>query len=123
MYAYIVMFLLMAWCIGENRPLPPSKPSNACWIFPAICWKFFIGTLLHLSMLLICLLMASALPGGSCIVKASPLKIHPKISLLDVNNPSSCFSFFSEIGSPSEWPVTLGGGKIAWMPCIILLDR
>ena len=102
----------MAWWIGEKRPLPPGRPSDACWIFPAICWKSFSGTFLCFNMFLICLLMASAFPSGSSIVKASPSKIHPKISFLVVNNPSSCLSFFSEIGSPPAWPVMLGGGRL-----------
>ena len=113
---------LAALYIGASRPLPFGIPMLACISLPCNFWNVFSGTAFFLYVLLISSCNFVCLSVGSCIVYVSPLMIHPRISFFVSQSHSSCFSFFSETGSPPLWFVICGDGKMECIPCSIALD-
>ena len=86
--------------IPVKSPRPPGIPIDAWCRTPASFWKSLRGTHFFFLIRLSAAFTLSTFFGGSAIVCFFPSMIQPKISFTWSHCPSSCCSFFSEIGSP-----------------------
>ena len=101
----------------ERMLCPAGIAMAACWRDPNNFWN--VQREVHPKRQVVWSLPRRlvTLSWGSSIVRASPSKIHPRISFQMAHTPSPLRILERETGSPPGWPVTSAGGKTVWIPC------